>query len=87
MYPPQQILGPAAVNPTMTIASGVIIGTTQTLPSATGVANAYLGIPFAKSPPERFAPPKEPEPWPYPLYAQEFSPACLQVFADFNGQY
>ncbi|RAH65637.1 alpha/beta-hydrolase, partial [Aspergillus aculeatinus CBS 121060] len=77
----------ASPNPTVTIASGIVIGTTQALPSSTETANVYLGIPFAQSPPVRFAPPEAPAPWPSPIYAQEFKPSCMQVFADFNSAY
>ncbi|KAI9369617.1 alpha/beta-hydrolase [Aspergillus egyptiacus] len=66
-------------DPTVTIASGVIVGTAVTpsnQPTATGVINAFLGIPFAKSPPERFSPPEEPEPWSTPLLAQALPPSC-----------
>ncbi|KAL2823734.1 alpha/beta-hydrolase [Aspergillus cavernicola] len=68
-------------DPTVTIASGVVVGTTVSpvnQPSATAVVNAYLGIPFAKSPPERFSPPEEPEPWSTPLHAQALPPSCPQ---------
>jgi acetylcholinesterase/carboxylesterase 2 len=71
-------------NPTVTIASGVIIGTATTVsnqPTVTGYANAYLGVPFA-SPPVRFAPPTPPQPY-TTLQAQTLPPACLQEF--FSG--
>ncbi|KAK1976309.1 carboxylesterase [Colletotrichum cereale] len=71
--------------PTVTIASGVIVGTTAQpagQASATGYANAYMGVPFAKSPPERFSPPVSPAPWSSPLIAQAFRPACIQQFSD-----
>jgi acetylcholinesterase/carboxylesterase 2 len=68
-------------NPTVTISSGVVIGTTVTpdnQQSATAVVNAFLGIPFAKSPPQRFSPPEAPEPWSTPLQAQSLAPSCPQ---------
>ncbi|GKT71929.1 para-nitrobenzyl esterase [Colletotrichum tofieldiae] len=71
--------------PTVTIASGVIVGTTSqaaTQAGSTGYANAYLGVPFAKSPPERFSPPESASPWPSPLSAQAFRPACIQQFTN-----
>lgn len=46
--------------------------------------NAYLGIPFAASPPERFSAPKDPKPWDGTLKAQKVKPACIQ---QFPGQY
>lgn len=69
--------------PTVTIASGVVVGTTKTpsnQPSSTAFANAYQGIPFADSPPERFSPPQRPKPWKAPLQAQNMKPACTQQF-------
>ncbi|KAH6615069.1 liver carboxylesterase 1 precursor [Boeremia exigua] len=74
---------PAAVDPTVTIASGIIIGTTTksvNQPALTASANAYLGVPFAKSPPERFGPPEAAHPWPTPLQAKAVKPACIQQF-------
>ncbi|KAI8311553.1 Cocaine esterase [Colletotrichum sp. SAR11_59] len=66
-----------AATPSVTIASGVVVGAT----SAPG-ANTYLGIPFAKSPPERFSPPQAPASWSTPLTATAFKPACIQQFSD-----
>lgn len=43
--------------PTATIDAGVVVGTTTSLPAATASVNKFLGVPFAQSPPERFAPP------------------------------
>lgn len=74
---------PAVVNPTVSISAGTIVGTaTQPAnqPSLTAFANAYLGVPFAKSPPERFSPPEAASPWSAPLQAQAVKPACLQQF-------
>lgn len=64
--------------PTVRIAPGVVIGTTTSVPSATAVVNKYLGIPFAKSPPERFSPPKDPKRWSAPLLVKAVKPACIQ---------
>ncbi|KAL3481111.1 alpha/beta-hydrolase [Aspergillus californicus] len=68
-------------DPTVTIASGVVVGTTRTpinQPSPSAVLNAYLGVPFAKSPPKRFSAPEEPEAWENPLLAQALAPRCPQ---------
>ncbi|EOA86252.1 uncharacterized protein SETTUDRAFT_161464 [Exserohilum turcica Et28A] len=73
--------------PTVTIASGVVIGTfTKPInqPDLAASANAYLGIPFAKSPPERFSPPEPAQPWSSPLKAQAIKPACIQQFSGKN---
>jgi carboxylesterase 2 len=65
---------------TATIQDGTIIGTKVNLPTATAAVNQFLGVPFAKSPPERFSPPQVPEPWSKPLLAQAWKPACIQQF-------
>jgi len=74
---------PEPESPTARIDSGVIIGTSTSLPSATAVVHKYLGIPFADSPPERFGPPVRPERWFEPLDTKEYKPACIQ---QFNGK-
>lgn len=68
--------------PTVTIASGVVIGTTTQPAGSTNYANAYLGVPFAKSPPERFSPPEAAPSWSSPLTATAFRPACIQQFTN-----
>ncbi|KAI9846804.1 MAG: hypothetical protein M1837_003653 [Sclerophora amabilis] len=71
---------PASVpSATATVASGVVVGTTTTLPSATTAVNKFLGIPFA-APPERFSPAQEPAAWSDPLEVSAFKPACIQQF-------
>ena len=75
---------PLESGPIVTLSSGVVIGTTAkptNQPSLTASANAYLGVPFAKSPPERFSPPKPASPWSSPLVAQVIKPACIQQFS------
>ena len=69
-----------AAAPTATLDSGVVIGTTATIPSATAPVNKFLGIPFAQSPPTRFGVPVPPKPWTQPLTTTEHRPACLQQF-------
>ncbi|KAI9699141.1 MAG: hypothetical protein M1836_003331 [Candelina mexicana] len=66
--------------PSVTIASGVLIGTAVSLPAATAPVNRFLGIPFAASPPERFGTPQEPAPWSEPLNVTTYKPACIQQF-------
>jgi carboxylesterase 2 len=77
------ILYDRAADPTVTLSLGVVVGT-ATRPasqiSATALANAYLGVPFANSPPLRFAPPAAPKPWAEPLVAQKLPSACIQSF-------
>lgn len=71
----------SVAGPTVTIASGVIVGKTTTISnqlSVTAKAKAYLGVPFAQSPPERFSPPVAPAAWSSPLQAQALKPACIQ---------
>jgi len=66
--------------PTATIDAGVVLGTTTSLPAATATVNKFLGIPFAKSPPERFSPPESPGKFSKPINATAWSPACIQQF-------
>jgi carboxylesterase type B len=66
--------------PTVTIDAGEIVGTTTSLSTAATLVNQFLGIPFAASPPERFAPPEKPTQWPQPLDTKERKPACVQQF-------
>lgn len=44
--------------PTAVVEGGGVVGTSTTLPSATAPVNKFLGVPFAASPPLRFAPPQ-----------------------------
>lgn len=74
-----------AADPTVTIASGVVVGTATSVtnqPAATSLANAYLGVPFAKPPTGelRFSPPSPANSWSQPVVAQTLPPACLQQF-------
>jgi len=66
------------VGPTVTLASGVLIGTTTSVPSATAGVNNFFGVPFADSPPERFSPPEDPKPWSQALSVTAYKPACIQ---------
>lgn len=69
-----------AVTPTVSIASGVVVGTSTTVAgSPTASIAAYLGIPYA-APPQRFSPASPPAPWTKPLVAQQLSPICMQQF-------
>lgn len=74
----------AAPNPTVTVSSGVVIGTAKIPanhePTDTSVANVFLGIPYVQSPPERFSPPQPPKNWSTPLAANANKPACIQMF-------
>ena len=68
--------------PTATVSQGAIAGTTTLLPSATAAVSKYIGIPFASSPPLRFAPPEPAASWTQPLDASQTKPACIQEFID-----
>jgi carboxylesterase type B len=69
----------AASAPSATLDSGVVIGTTTTLPSSPITVNKFLGIPFA-APPVRFSPPVSPAPWSKPLDTSANKPSCIQQF-------
>ena len=66
--------------PTVLIADGLVVGTTTSLPAATATVNQFLGIPFAKSPPERFGLPQPPTPFRGELDASKFKDSCMQQF-------
>ena len=66
--------------PTATIDAGVVVGTSTSLPAATASVNKFLGVPFAKSPPTRFAPPENPGKFRSIINATAWSPACIQQF-------
>lgn len=72
-------------NPTVTLASGIVIGTATAVhsaPSSTATVYNYLGIPFAAPPTgaARFAPPSTPAAWSDPLLATSFPSSCIQQF-------
>lgn len=82
--PPQSQTGTAGFSATATIDAGVLHGTSTSLPTATATVNKFLGVPFAKSPPERFAPPVKPDFFSAPINATAFSPACNQQFLSMS---
>ncbi|KAK2793459.1 hypothetical protein FQN50_010003 [Emmonsiellopsis sp. PD_5] len=74
--------------PTISIDSGLLTGTTTTLPPSpsassptTTTVHKYLGIPFA-APPTRFRAPQPPPSWePETIYdASEYKPGCIEQF-------
>jgi carboxylesterase type B len=69
----------AAIAPSATLDSGVVVGTTTSLPSSKIIVNKFLGIPFA-APPVRFSPPVSPAKWSQPLDTSTYKPACVQQF-------
>lgn len=72
-----------AADPSVTLSSGVVIGTTSTVSTptvGTAAITQYLGIPYASSPPKRFAPGEAPAKWTAPLKAQKRKPICVQQF-------
>ncbi|KKY25050.1 putative para-nitrobenzyl esterase [Phaeomoniella chlamydospora] len=69
-----------STSPTVILDSGVIIGTTTTVPSATASVYQFLGVPFAVSPPKSFAPPEKVKPWSQPINTTTRSPACMEQF-------
>ncbi|KAI4731119.1 alpha/beta-hydrolase [Aureobasidium sp. EXF-10728] len=68
-----------ATGPTAHIKNGRVTGTTTSFPAATATVNKFLGIPFAQSPPERFAPPRA-VPKMSVMNATAWKPACIQQF-------
>ncbi|QIW96620.1 hypothetical protein AMS68_002138 [Peltaster fructicola] len=76
-----QTCGYAGGAPTVTISAGVLHGTTTSLPAATATVNQFLGVPFAQSPPLRFAPAVKANSSSRVINATAFSPSCPQQFA------
>jgi carboxylesterase 2 len=84
-------LNDRAANPTISIASGVVIGTAipftpdpaASAPTAASSVFQYLSIPFAAAPTGtlRFAPPVTPTAWTQALQATALPPACLQQYS------
>jgi hypothetical protein len=73
-------VSPSFALPTVVVDTGLVVGTTTSIPSATATVNKFLGIAFAASPPERFSPPSRAAPFYKPLNASAFKPACIQQF-------
>ncbi|KEQ95001.1 hypothetical protein AUEXF2481DRAFT_89063 [Aureobasidium subglaciale EXF-2481] len=75
------LLDVRAVSPSVTLSSGVVVGTATAVlnqPSVTGLVDAYLGIPYADTP-KRFEPPVAYSgSWTTPFAAQKFGDACIQ---------
>lgn len=72
--------------PTVTIDSGVVVGLTTQMPTATAVVNKFLGIPFAQSPPGRFEPPVRESKYKSTLNATKFGDACVQEITNIVTQ-
>ena len=66
--------------PIVTIDSGVVLGTTSLLPSATTSVNKFLSIPYAQTPPDRFSPPQHLSKSDDTINATVFKSACIQAF-------
>ncbi|KAB8213246.1 Alpha/Beta hydrolase protein [Aspergillus novoparasiticus] len=71
--------GHISSRPTVTIDSGVVIGSATSIPPSLGTVNHFLGIPFSE-PPLRFSPPKAVASWKSAFDASSYGPACIQQF-------
>src|SRR4051812_18102620 len=74
----------AHATPTISIDAGALAGTTTSLPAATASAIKFLGVPFARSPPVRFAPAEKPVEWGSggrAKPARRWRDGCMQQFA------
>ncbi|KAK2737539.1 hypothetical protein FQN55_001042 [Onygenales sp. PD_40] len=60
--------------------SGLVVGETYSIPDAPDSVNKFLGIPFAISPPERFASAERAKRSKKPIIAKEKKPSCMQQF-------
>lgn len=68
--------------PAVELPNGVVLGKTVQVPFGDSKIhlNQYLGIPFAQSPPARFALPEDPLVWDSPWDASYFRNSCIQTF-------
>lgn len=66
--------------PTATVDNGVLVGKATSLPAGLAPVNQFLGVPFAVSPPERFAPPQAASANTNTINTTAWKPACLQQF-------
>jgi carboxylesterase type B len=65
-------------NPTASVSNGVLVGTKTSLYAATATVNKYLGIPYAQSPPLRYAEPSPAQNWTGERNASSFGDICIQ---------
>jgi hypothetical protein len=81
---PRGTLSAVPAGPTARVEGGLIVGAVVNIPSAPRV-HQFLGIPFAKSPPERWSPPDtRVRTWIGRHDATRLKPACIQ---QFNGKF
>jgi carboxylesterase type B len=69
-----------ATNPSATVDTGPLTGTTTTFASSTATVNKFLGIPFG-SIPERFEPAEPAPTWTSTFDATSYKTYCVQEFA------
>ncbi|KAF2111203.1 carboxylesterase [Lophiotrema nucula] len=69
-----------APNPSASVDTGSLTGTTTTFASSTATVNQFLGIPFGSKPP-RFSPPAAAPKWSGIYDASKYKPACVQQFS------
>jgi hypothetical protein len=76
--------------PTISIDAGALAGTTTSLPGATASALKFLGVPFARSPPARFAPAERPAAWGASgrvRAARNWRDGCVQQFVGASSPF
>lgn len=67
--------------PVVALGYGLVVGKTSQITAAPHLlANQYLGIPYAKSPPRRFEVPEDPIQHYSPWDASYFRPSCFQYY-------
>lgn len=66
-----------AAQPVVHLGPATLIGRQTSIPQASAIANAYLGVPFAK-PPQRFLPPERLEGFSGTHDVSEYKAACIQ---------
>jgi len=69
----------SAQAPTVTVDNGVFVGVSSSVPGATQSVKAFLGVPFAVTPPQRFSPPVKPPNSNVVRQATQFRSNCIQT--------
>ncbi|KAF5673553.1 para-nitrobenzyl esterase [Fusarium circinatum] len=65
-------------SPSVSLEQGTIVGTATIVNAASPTVHKFLGVPFAESPPKRFAPPEPVKKSKDKILAQKWSPKCIE---------
>ncbi|KAF5532231.1 para-nitrobenzyl esterase [Fusarium mexicanum] len=65
-------------SPSVSLEQGTIVGTATIVNAASPTVHKFLGVPFAESPPKRFAPPEPVKKSQDTILARKWSPKCIE---------